>query len=135
MRSFLLNVFVFCFIAAPLAAADEQKHHNHDPALVGAWSASAVDGSLTSLSLEEGGKFIFDQRSASSLERQYMCGTWERNGSAVELSVKAQKNRLADGRIEQAVAEFRGEFTVIRATRNTLVIRIDSRVLSFHRTA
>ncbi len=48
-------------------------------------------------------------------------------------AVKAQKARLADGQIEQAIAESRGEFRVLRATRNTLVLRIDSMVLSFYR--
>lgn len=134
MRKFLLKIFVICFVAAPLAIASAEQSHNHDPALVGAWSSTTIDGGLTSLSLEEGGKFILDQRSATSLERQYMCGTWERNGNAVELAVKAQKSRLADGQIEQAVSESKGEFTVIRATRNTLVLKIDSKILSFFRT-
>ena len=134
MRSFLLHVFALCLLAAPLGvSADEQ--HNHDPALVGAWAATTVDGSLASLSFEAGGKFILDQRSGTTLERQYMCGTWERNGRTLDLTIKAQKNRLADGQIEQAMAESRSEFSVIRATRNTLVLRIESVVYSFYRTA
>lgn len=136
MRHFLTKFFALCLIIAPagLAAAQESEH-NHDPALVGAWSASSVNGDHTSLSFEDSGKFILDQRSASTLERQYMCGTWERNGRAVELAVKAQKNRLPDGQIEQAMSESRGQFTVIRATSNSLVLRIDTRVFSFHRTS
>lgn len=134
MRKQLLSFFALCLVLLPasLVAAEE---HNHDPALVGAWSASSVSGDITSLNFEHSGKFILDQRSATTLERQYMCGTWERNGSAVELAVKAQKNRLANGQIEQAMTESRGQFTVIRATSNTLVLRIDAKVFSFHRTA
>ncbi len=133
MHKFLLQVFAVCLMTAPIGIAAAEQQHNHDPALVGSWSATTVDGSLASLSFESGGKFILDQRSATTLERQYMCGTWERNGNAVELAVKAQKDRLADGQIEQAIAESRGEFRVLRATRNTLVLRIDSMVLSFYR--
>jgi len=33
------------------------------------------------------------------------------------------------------MAESRGQFTVLRATGNSLVLRIDSKVFSFHRTA
>ncbi len=136
MRNLLLQVFVVCLLSIPASmAAAQDEEHNHDQQLIGAWSASSVEGGLTSLSFESGGKFILDQRSATTLERQYMCGTWERNGRAVELAVKAQKNRFADGQIEQAMAESRGQFTVIRATSNTLVLRIDSKVFSFHRTA
>ncbi len=136
MRNFLLQVFVVCLLSIPASmAAAQDEGHNHDERLVGAWSASSVGGDLTSLSFESDGKFILDQRSATTLERQYMCGTWERNGRAVDLAVKAQKNRFADGQIDQAVAESRGQFTVIRATGNTLVLRIDSKVFSFHRTS
>ncbi len=135
MRKFLVKFLAVCLVAAPIVMSAAEQTHNHDPALVGAWAAATVDGSLASLSFEAGGKFILDQRSASTLERQYMCGTWERNGSAVELAVKAQKNRLANGDIEQAMSESRDEFKVIRASRNTLVLSIDSVVLSFYRTS
>ncbi len=135
MRNFLLHIFAVCLFVAPAAMAEQDKEHNHDQRLVGAWSATSMNGEMTNLNFESGGKFTLDQRSATTLERQYMCGTWERNGRAVDLAVKAQKARLADGQIEQAIAESRGQFTVIRATSNTLVLRIDSRVFSFHRTA
>ncbi|MFK8032214.1 MAG: hypothetical protein AB8G18_18450 [Gammaproteobacteria bacterium] len=137
MSKFLTRLFIVCWLCIPasLISADQQEQqHDHDPALVGAWAASS-SSELASLSFEDTGKFTLDQRSATSLERQYMCGTWERNGSAVDLAVKAQKNRYANGQIEQAVSESRGQFTVIRATSNTLVLRIDSRVFSFHRTS
>ncbi len=135
MRKFLIHFFAVCLATASMSVAAAEQQHNHDPALVGGWAATTVDGSLASLSFEAGGKFILDQRSSSTLERQYMCGTWERNGSAVELAVKAQKNRLANGEIEQALSESREEFKVIRASRNTLVLSIDSVVISFYRTS
>ena len=136
MRTTLLaQFFAVCLLLAPASlVAAQQQEHNHDPALVGAWAATS-SGELSSLSFDENGKFTLDQRSSTTLERLYMCGTWERNGRAVELAVKAQKNRFADGQIEQALSESRGQFTVIRATTNTLVLRINAKVFSFHRTA
>ncbi|MEM7082402.1 MAG: hypothetical protein AAF465_06680 [Pseudomonadota bacterium] len=135
MRKTVFCLIAFLLLSMPTLAMENDAYHNHDPELVGQWAATSHNGDIASLSFEDSGKFILDERSSTTLERQYRCGTWERNGDAVELAVKAQKSRFADGNIEEALDEYDDRFTVLRATANTLILRIDSKVFSFHRTA
>lgn len=130
----VITLFISALLLFSLPAHAEETLHNHDPALVGDWFATSQDGSLTELNFEGNGKFIFDQRDGSSIERTYMCGTWERNGEAIELDVRAEKSRAANG-LEAETTGSRGDsFQVVRATRNTLVLRVNSEVFSFYRT-
>ncbi|NNF17623.1 MAG: hypothetical protein HKN70_12845 [Gammaproteobacteria bacterium] len=129
----LIIVALFLAVAGPIHAHADTTH-NHDPVLVGQWFANAADGSLTSLTLEAGGKFILDQRAGSSDERTYMCGTWERAGSTIDLSIQAQKTRQSDGDIIEATTHSSGQFKVLKTSRNSLVLRIDRKVISLHRS-
>jgi len=95
-----LIITTLLFVTATVNAEDAL--HNHDPALVGDWFSSGNDGTLTELNFDRSGKFIFDQRDGSSIERTYMCGTWERRGESVELDVRAEKTRAANGHMNEA---------------------------------
>ena len=129
-------VLAFSFFVMPVSVmADADAQHNHDPALVGEWFATASDGSLTELVLESGGKFILGRRNGKNIERSYMCGTWERAGNKIDLDIQAKKTRAADGQTKVAKGHTNGKFTVLKATANTLIIRIDHKVVSLFRNA
>lgn len=115
--------------------AESDKQHNHDPALVGEWFATSSDGSLTELVFESGGKFTLDRRNGKNIERSYMCGTWERAGNKIDLDIQAKKTRAADGETKVAKGHTNGKFKVLKATANTLIIRIDRKVVSLFRSA
>ena len=132
----IILAFAFSFFVMPISAmADADVQHNHDPALVGEWFATSSDGSLTELVFESGGKFILDRRNGKSIERSYMCGTWERAGNKIELDIQARKTRAADGETKVAKGHTNGKFKVLKATANTLIIRIDHKVVSLFRSA
>lgn len=133
MHRNLFIAAIVLLISGPLSVCADTVH-NHDPALVGQWFATAVDGSLTSLQLEAGGKFILDQRAGTSVERTYMCGTWERDGRNIEVDIQARKTQSPDGDIVEADTTSSGQFTVLRATANSLVLRINRQVVSLYRS-
>ena len=115
-----------CVLTMPAFATD-------DAGLAGDWSGISSDGVLTQLHFDADGNFTFRERHSQDLRRAYMCGSYEVQGDVVGLAIQLRKERTADGVVEQAAGEQRGQVLIQSRSANSLVVTIDSRTLVLSR--
>lgn len=106
-----------------------------DEPVVGEWFGETPDGQVVELSIESGGKFVFDQQQRRGLERVYMCGVWALEKDRLTLDVRALKERLANGQIEQLSGHTAKSFTILASDTNKLVIKVEDRTVALQRVA
>lgn len=104
-----------------------------DSSLVGNWVNENHNGVFTQLEIEASGKFVFRELHSDDLRRSYMCGKLTDAGDALQLAIEQHKERARSGDISQAVGRTQGEFLVQSRSGNTLILRIDSRIVVFSR--
>lgn len=126
----LLSLFcLFLTLIAGPAFADS----NAPTELAGNWTSQSHSGVFTQLKIEDNGRFVYRQLHSADLRRSYKCGALTDAGDALNLEIKQNKERSADGAIAQA-AGTQSERIVIRSrSANRLVVTIDAETVVLER--
>lgn len=97
--------------------------------LTGNWTSETANGVFTQLEVSTSGKFVLREQHSNDLRRAYLCGHLTDRGATLALEVKAMKERLANGDIEQNLGEQTITLDVIRRTDRTLTVTYDRRTI------
>ncbi|MEL7448752.1 MAG: DUF4124 domain-containing protein [Pseudomonadota bacterium] len=101
--------------------------------LTGLWTAEGDNGRYVNFSIEESGKYIFDQRNHDTPARLYMCGRLQTTDDSLELSVVARKEMQATGETTEVRNAGMLEFEVVSVRSDRIVLDIEGTKLVFFR--
>ncbi len=118
-----------CFVFILLSSSAIAQNSNDTQGLTGNWTSETADGVFTQLEVTPSGKFILREQHSRDPRRAYLCGRLTDRGTTLALDVKAMKERLINGDIEQNVGEQTITLDVVRRSNRTLVVKYDQRTI------
>ncbi len=102
--------------------------------LAGTWTAEGENGRYIHFSIEENGKFVFDERNRDTPARLYMCGRIDTGQESLELTIRARKEMQSTGVTTESRDVAPMALEVISAQSNRLVLDVDGTQLVFFRS-
>ena len=126
--------YIVTFFILLLAGGAQAASGVEGDVLEGNWINESHDGVFTQLEIEANGQFVFREMHSKDLRRSYMCGKLTDLGDALDLEIGQQKERTRSGHVSQAVSGYSSQFLVESRSANTLVLRIDARVVVLSRS-